>query len=49
MKNMKNKWKSWKYDAKYTSVRNRIKRKTNKRERQITKLEIKKLMHDCDW
>lgn len=43
---MKNKWKSWKYDAKYTSVRRRIKRKTNKRERQIARMEVKKFFED---
>jgi len=38
----KNKWKSWKYEAKYSQVRRKIKRKTNKRDRQIAKLVLQK-------
>jgi len=44
----RNKWKSWKYDAKYSSVRRRIKRKTNKRERFLAKEQIKKELNEIE-
>ena len=44
----RNKWKSWKYDAKYSSVRKRIKRKTNKRERFLAKEQIKKELNEIE-
>ncbi|MGC8767480.1 MAG: hypothetical protein ACP5QP_07295 [Brevinematia bacterium] len=47
---MKNKWLSWEYDAKYTNVRRKIKRKTHKRERYLAKIELKKAMkEEKDW
>jgi len=45
----RNKWKSWKYDAKYSSVRKRIKRKTNKRERFLAKEQIRKELNKVDY
>ena len=42
----RNKWKSWKYDAKYSSVRKRIKRKANRRERQLAKIFIKNALKE---
>jgi len=45
----RNKWKSWKYDAKYSSVRKRIKRKTNKRERFLAKEQIRKELNEVDY
>ena len=44
----RNKWKSWKYDAKSSSVRRRIKRKTNKRERFLAKEQIKKELNEIE-
>lgn len=44
----RNKWKSWKYDAKYSSVRKRIKRKANKRERFLAKEQIKKELNEIE-
>jgi len=44
----RNKWKSWKYDAKYSSVRKRIKRKTSKRERFLAKEQIKKELNEIE-
>jgi len=44
----RNKWKSWKYDAKYSSVRKRIKRKTNKRERFLAKEQIRKELNEIE-
>ena len=45
----RNKWKSWKYDAKYSSVRKRLKRKTNKRERFLAKEQIRKELNEVDY
>ncbi len=45
----RNKWKSWKYDAKYSSVRKRIKRKTNKKERFLAKEQIRKELNEIDY
>jgi len=42
LREKKNKRKSWKYDAKLTSVRKRIKRLSKKVDRRIAKGEIKK-------
>lgn len=42
----KNKWYSWRYDAKYASVRRKIKRKTHKRERYLAMIELKKSDYD---
>lgn len=42
----RNKWKSWGYDCKYTSVRRRIKRKTNKRERFLARCYIRKCLRE---
>lgn len=42
----RNKWKSWKYDTKYSSVRRRIKRKTNKRERFLAKEQIRRELEE---
>lgn len=42
----KNKWKEWAYDFKYTSVRRKIKRKTNKAERKYWKDFIKKAISE---
>ena len=44
----RNKWKSWKYDAKYSSVRKKIKRKTNKRERFLAKEQIRKELNEIE-
>ena len=44
----RNKWKNWKYDAKHSSVRKRIKRKTNKRERFLAKEQIKKELNEIE-
>ena len=41
IKPKKNKRKSWKYESKYTSVRKRIKRQTQKADRTIAKQDIK--------
>ena len=45
----RNKWKNWKYDAKHSSVRKKIKRKTNKRERFLAKEQIKKILNETDY
>jgi len=45
----RNKWKSWKYDAKYSSVRKRIKRKINKRERFLAKEQIRKELNEVGY
>ena len=45
----RNKCKSWKYDAKYSSVRKKIKRKTNKRERFLAKEQIRKELNEVDY
>jgi len=42
----RNKWKSWLYLAKRKRVRNRIKRKTNKRNRFLYKMEIKRILRE---
>jgi hypothetical protein len=42
----RNKWKSWKYTVKYSSVRGRIKRKTHKRDRFVTRIEIAEEIKD---
>ena len=44
----RNKWKSWKYVAKYSSVRKRVKRKTNKRERSLAKEQIRKELNEIE-
>ena len=44
----RNKWKSWKYDVKYSSVRKKIKRKTNKRERFLAKEQIRKELNEIE-
>ena len=41
MTKKKNKWKSWKYTLTRSRARRKVKRLTQKRERQLRKLEIK--------
>lgn len=46
MKEKFNKWKAWKFDAKHSTVRRRIKRKTSKVERNNAKAFIKKELEE---
>jgi len=49
MKEKSNKWKTWKYETKYTSVRRKIKRRTNKAERRNAKARIFNELKNLDW